>query len=280
MVKIITSINGRLVKNKDAKISVLDNALLYAEGLFETYLAIDNRLIFNREHLQRLCKGARVTGIDIPASPEKLTAWMTKVVCAYPGHVKKVRLTLTSGESARWTGRQGKPQVIISVSSHEIPTRPFKLHVSEFNIDHKSTFRRIKTLSYVIHAAALKQAHMRKCDDALLLNRLQRVAEVTSANIFWVKKGKVYTPPISSGCLDGVTRKIMLREAKKLGHAIIEKDCHLPVLFKAEEIFISSSLKLVIGVSEILIGRKRYRFQPGPFTDEFSQHFRQLVQLV
>ncbi|MEA3296484.1 MAG: aminotransferase class IV [candidate division Zixibacteria bacterium] len=280
MAKIITSINGRLVRNRDAKISVFDNSFLYAEGLFETFLAIDDRIIFAREHLQRLYRGARVIGIDIPTGTEELTAWMTKAVCACPGRVKKVRLTLTSGESVRWGGRRGKPKVIISVSTHKIPTKPFKLQVSEFNVDHKSAFRKIKTLSYAIHAAAFKQAQENGCDDALLLNRQHQVAEVTSANIYWVKKGRIYTPPMTSGCLGGVTRKIVLREAKKLDRPIIEKDCRLPEMLKAEEIFISSSLKLVIGVSDIIIGKRRHQFQPGPLTDEFSKHFRQIVRLT
>ena len=156
--KTVTSINGRLVRRGQDKISVFDNSLLYAEGLFETLLAIDDRIIFLKEHLQRLHKGARVIGLKVPVNSDTLTKWMVMTVRAHPDRVTKLRLTMTSGESARWTGEQGKPQVILSASPHEMPRKPFRLYVSEFRVDQESLFRRIKTLSYAIHAAALNQA--------------------------------------------------------------------------------------------------------------------------
>ncbi len=279
MVTTVTSINGRLVEREDARISVFDNSLLYAEGLFETLLAIDDRLVFAREHLRRLYRGARVIGLEIPVSPEKLTRWMVKTVRAHPDHITKLRLTVTSGEAARWVGRQGKPQVVLSASPHRMPEKPFRLHVSEFKVDQKSIFRRIKTISYAIHAAALKQARQKGCDDALLLNQNHQVAEVTSANLYWVRKGRVFTPPIGSGCLEGITRKIVLREARKLGHVITERNASLDRLLDADEVFISSSLKLIVGVSRIRVGRRNHSFRPGPITGRLSEHFHHLVRL-
>ncbi|MCK4301977.1 MAG: aminotransferase class IV family protein [candidate division Zixibacteria bacterium] len=279
MVTTVTSINGRLVERKDARISVFDNSLLYAEGLFETLLVIDDRLVFAGEHLRRLYRGARIIGLDIPVSPEKLTRWMIKTVQAHPDRITKLRLTVTSGEAARWVGRQGKPQIVLSASPHQMPTKPFRLHVSEFKVDQKSIFRRIKTISYAIHAAALKQARQKDCDDALLLNQNHQVAEVTSANLYWVRNGRVFTPPIGSGCLEGITRKIVLREARKLDHAITEKDASLNRLLDADEVFISSSLKLVVGVSHIRVGRRNHSFPSGPITGMFSEHFHRLVHL-
>ena len=279
MLKTVTTINGRLVDRRNARISVFDNSLLYAEGLFETFLAIDDRIIFIEEHLKRLYRGARVIGLEIPASPEKLTAWMRKTVRAHPDRITKLRLTLTSGEAARWVGRQGRPQVILSASPHTMPTQPYALHVSRFRVDHKSVFRRIKTLSYAIHAAALSQARKANCDDALMLNQNDLVAEVTSANIFWVERGHICTPPITSGCLEGITRKTVLKEARKLGYIIAEKDCSLARLLKADEVFISSSLKLVVGVSVIRQGRKVHRLAAGDITSQLTEHFYRLVDL-
>ncbi len=277
--KTVTSINGKIVRRGSDKISVFDNALLYAEGLFETFLAVDEQIIFADAHLKRLYKGARVIGLDIPVAPDRLKLWMQKTLKDHPDKVKKIRLTVTSGESARWVGNQGKPQVILSASPHQLPQEPFKLYVSRFRVDHKSVFRVIKTISYAIHAAALKQARLAKCDDALLLNESDKVAEVTSANIFWVKNGRVFTPPIGSGCLEGVTRGIVLKEARKLGFHLTEKNCSLDTLLRADEVFISSSLKLVVGVSLIKAERKTYRLPTGPVTDVFAQHFKCMIGL-
>jgi len=277
--KTVTSINGRIVRRGQDKVSVFDNALLYAEGLFETFLAVDDDIIFSEEHLTRLYKGAQVIGLEIPVGPDRLKAWMQKTLKAHPDHIKKLRLTVTSGESARWVGKQGKSQVILSASPHNLPHRPFRLYVSEFKVDHKSVFRIIKTLSYAIHAAALKQAREVGCDDALLLNEDNRVAEVTSANIFWVKGGMVFTPPIGSGCLDGITRMIVIEQAEKLGFRVNEKNATLRTLVQADEVFISSSLKLVIGVNFIRTDARRYRISTGPVTRKFCKHFRHMTGL-
>jgi len=275
-----TTINGRLVKKGSDKISVFDNSLLYAEGLFETLLSVDNEIYYLNEHLKRLYKGARILGLKIPVDRAILVRWMYKTVKAHPDKILKLRLTLTSGESDRWVGIQGKQQVILSASPHNIPTEPFKLHVSEFKVDQDSVFRRIKTLSYAIHAAALNQARINKCDDAIMINEKGNVAEVTSANIFWVEKGRIFTPPIGSGCLEGITRKAVIKEAKKNGWEIKEKNISINKMLQMNEIFISSSLKLVAPVKTIKTKDKSYRFKTGEITKQLTKQFIKLVGLT
>lgn len=277
--KIITLINGRPVKRREAKISVFDNALLYAEGLFEAFLAVDERVILLEEHLQRLYRGSRLLGLRIPVTEELLTTWLYKAARIHPERIKKIRLTVTSGESPKWVGKQGKQQVIITASSHQMPNRPFRLYVSDYRLDQKSQFRRIKTLSYITHAVSLKQAHSRKCDDALLLNEDGYIAEITSANIFWVSKGKIYTPPLTSGCLEGVTRSIAINEALKAGYRVFEKNKRLPDLLHADEIFLSSSLKLILGISHILYQNEKYIFKIGPVTRYLAKRLKERLQV-
>lgn len=275
----VTTINGKFVKRGDDKISVFDNSLLYADGLFETFLAVDRDIIFAKEHLKRLYKGAKVMGLTIPISQETLIKWMYKTVKAHPSKIKKLRLTITSGEAERWIGVQGKPQIIISASPHIMPTEPFTVDVSEFRVDQDSEFRQIKTISYAIHAVALKLAKKRKCDDALLLNENNLVAEVTSANIFWVKKNKIYTPPLTAGCLEGITRIVLIKEAIKSGFQVIEKNCSLNTLYKADEVFISSSLKLVIPISKIKHGKKIYKISEGQTASILHARFAKISGL-
>ncbi|MCX6834721.1 MAG: aminotransferase class IV [candidate division Zixibacteria bacterium] len=273
----VTTINGKQVSGDGAKISVLDNALLYAEGLFETFLACDDRVLFLDEHLDRLYRGAKVIDLTPPVSRDKLARWMKATVAAHPARIKKLRLTITSGEARRWTGIQGKPQVILLAASHTIPTEPFRLQVSDFRVDQDSEFRRIKTISYAVHAAALKRALHAGFDDALMINQKNRVAEVTSANIFWRRGRTVYTPPLSAGCLEGVTRHVVLNGAKSHGVRIVEKTEPLEHMITADEVFITSSLKLVIGVSEIVHGRKRYHLAAGDTTRQLAEWLRHVA---
>ena len=275
----ITTINGELVPDSKAKISVFDNSLLYADGLFETFLACEDRVLFLKEHLDRLYKGAAVIDLKLPVGRRRLGEWMRRTIAAHPDRIKKLRLTVTSGEAARWVGVPGKPQVILSAAPHTIPEKPFRLQVSEWRVDQDSEFRRIKTISYAIHAAAFRKAKQDKFDDALMLNKKGHVAEVTSANIFWCRRQKIYTPPITAGCLEGVTRILLLREANKLGLSIIEKNEPLKRMVEADEVFISSSLKLVLGVSEIACGKQHYRFQPGEITRSVAAQIARLARL-
>lgn len=272
--KTVTSINGRIVARREALVSVFDNAFLYAEGLFETFLAIDDEVLFAPEHLARLHRGAAMTGLEIPVSDAQLLSWMTRTLRAHPAPIKKLRLTVTAGESARWVGKAGRPKIILSASPHQLPSRPFRLLVSPLRVDQESEFRRIKTLSYAIHAASIRQAMQEGYDDSLLLNEVGNLAEVTSANLFWVKNRKLYTPPLSAGCLEGVTRGMAMSEAEKLGLKPIEANITLDRLPDVDELFISSSLKLVVGVSLVVSGRKRYRFAVGPVTAILEKHFR------
>ncbi len=275
----MTSINGRLVNPRDAKISVFDNSVMYGEGLFEMFLGIDDRVIFEEEHLRRLYRGAKVIDLKMPIPREELRRWMRRTLAAHPARIKKLRLTVTCGLSKKWFGEQGKPQIILNAGPHVMPEDPYRLYLAKFRLDERSEFRRIKTLSYTIHAVALKRAQARRYDDALLLNNRNQVAEVTSANIFWLRQGKIYTPPLSSGCLDGVTRRIVFREVRKLGYTIEERNITLPKMLETGEIFISSSTKLVIPVSRIRDEHTTHELPVGPVSRELSAHFRRLVGL-
>jgi len=275
--KTVTLINGRTVPKVQAKISVFDNSLLYAEGLFETFLAIDNRIIFEKEHLDRLFRGSKVTRLDIPVDRTTLSRWMKRCISLHPARVKALRMTITSGESARWTGKQGKPQVILSAAPHTMFDKPFRLYVSDLRVDEGSVFRQIKTISYAINAAALRQARQHKCDDALLINEAGHVAEVTSANIFWIEDGTIFTPPLDAGCLEGVTRKILMRQAPKVGLEIIEEHATLDRLMRSKEIFISSSLKLALPISSIAGTGRKGTFKVGDVTRRLAHHMYEHV---
>jgi branched-subunit amino acid aminotransferase/4-amino-4-deoxychorismate lyase len=109
------------------------------------------------------------------------------------------------------------------------------------------------------------------------MNEKDQVAEVTSANIFWVRKGKLYTPPLSAGCLEGITREWVFKTARQARLKVFEKNERLASMLRAEEVFISSSLKLIIGVSEIAVGNRRYKVKPGEVTALLKQRLDDYV---
>ena len=269
-------IDGREVAGNRAKISVFDNSLFYADGLFETLLAIDKRVVFLDGHLKRLEKGARLIGLRLPVSLPTLKRWIISAAKKNTAPIKKIRLTVTAGETAFWAGKATKPKVIIIVTEYTLPERTYRLTVSPFRIIENSPFRNVKTLSFVIEMTSRKRAYKSKYDDAILVNRAGFVAEATSANIFWVKKGKLYTPPLNAGCLEGMTRRHILALARKNGMPVYEKNIRLEDFLKGDEIFITSSLKLILPVTTVK-SDKIFRFQVGKVTARLQKLLKKLI---
>lgn len=265
VMKIVCYIDGRKVTKSKAKISVFDNSLFYADGLFETFMAFGDNIIFLKDHLSRLKKGAELIDLKIPVSEKKLVTWLNRANAANTASIKKIRLTITAGETTFWAGKPSRPRVIIIVTDYKMPTSPFRLSVSPYRIDHASPFRNVKTLSFIIEMTSRKHAYSSKYDDAILLSRNGYIAETTSANIFWVKNGTLYTPPLEAGCLEGMIRKHIIAIAKSNNIPIVEKRSRLRTLLKADEIFVSSSLKLIIPVISITTD-KTYRYKSGRLT--------------
>jgi branched-chain amino acid aminotransferase len=132
-----------------------------------------------------------------------------------------------------------------------------------------------KMLSWVPHAAVLEKAHREGFDDALLMNEKGQLAECTSANIFLVRAGKIFTPPLSSGCLPGITREVLLEIALPAGIELCEQELRAEDLAAAEEVFISSTTREVAPIAEI---RPAWKYPaPGPVTRRAEEIFKQYV---
>ena len=275
--RINCSINGKAVPNSRAKISVFDNSLFYADGLFETLMAIGGKPVFLDDHLRRLEKGADLIGIKLPVSIETISRWIVGANKKNEAPVKKIRVTVTAGDSTFWAGKKSAPRIIIIVTEYELPTKPFRLTVSPFRVDGRSPFRNVKTLSFIIEMTSRKQAYSEKYDDAILINRRDNVAETTSANLFWVKKGVLYTTPLTAGCLEGMTRKHIIDLAKKNDIPARIKNIKLDELLKSDEIFVTSSLKLILPVISIDTD-KRYEYRSGPLTKRLKSLLIRYIQ--
>lgn len=277
--KVETTINGHFVSDSQAKVSVYDNSLLYAEGLFETYMAVDDQIAFPDEHFERLQKGAKFVGIKIPVSKKTLSLWLGKTAKKHSSHIKRLRLTITSGESKVWRGKSGKPQVIISAVEHKFDNTPVRLYAPELRIDADSKFNHIKSIAYGIRAAALRRAQQKGFEDALLLNNKNQVSEITSANIFWVVKNTIFTPPLSAGCLEGVTRRVIIEQAKKQKWQLKEKNCTLDNLAKADEVFTTSSVRLSRPVGEIQASGFHAKIKQGKIWEMIFNHLCRMLDI-
>jgi branched-chain amino acid aminotransferase len=133
----------------------------------------------------------------------------------------------------------------------------------------------VKVTSWLNNVWNLAEAQQAGFDEAVLLNERGEVTECTAANIFCLQKGRILTPPLSSGCLEGVTRGILMEIAPKAGFPVVEQTLLSADLMASEEVFISSTNRNLLGVGEI--AGRHFSQAPGPVTLQLETAFASYV---
>jgi len=273
-------LNGSLVDEQDAKISVFDHGLLYGDGVFEGIRVYKSKVFELDAHLQRLYESAKVIRLKIDMTGQQLADAAEKTVKANGIVDGYIRLIVTRG-----IGSLGinpfvcdKPQIIIIADS--IQLYPPELYEKGMRVISACTIRnhplaippQVKSLNYLNNILAKIEALDAGVPEAIMFNHEGFVAEATGDNVFIVKKGVVYAPPIQAGSLEGITRAIVIRIAKRESIEVVEKNLTRFDLYVADEMFLTGTAAEVIGVVEI-DGRKISDGSPGRITWLLRQKF-------
>jgi branched-chain amino acid aminotransferase len=277
-------INGKLFDKADAKISVFDHGLLYGDGVFEGIRVYGGKVFRLREHIDRLCDGARAIWLEMPMSREQLIEATLNTVQASGKRDGYIRLIVTRGEGSLGLDPRGtKPQVIIIVD--DIKLYPAELYDNGLAIITAATPRiapnalnpRIKSLNYLNNILAKIEGLQAGCHEALMLNHKGEVAECTGDNIFVVKRGVLKTPPVDAGILEGVTRSIVLELARAADLPAQETTLTRHDIYTADECFLTGTAAEVVPVVKC-DGRSIGTGKPGPITRQLRERFLQLVR--
>mgnify|MGYP001548167968 CR=1 FL=1 len=278
-------INGEYFSKDDAKISVYDHGLLYGDGVFEGMRIYGGRVFRLHEHLVRLWESAASIGLQIPTPLEQLTLDVNQCVATNGLDEGYIRLLVTRGSGALGLDpfRCSNPQVIIIVD--KITLYPEELYEHGLELVTASTIRnhpaalspRVKSLNYLNNILAKMEGLKAGCVEALMLNHKGEVAECTGDNVFIVKAGRLLTPPIDAGILEGITRNAVLELAREAGIETIETTMTRHDLFIADECFLTGSAAEVIPAVR-LDGRNIGDGKPGPITMQLNEAYRELVR--
>jgi len=279
------SIDGQIVAEEQAKVSVLDHGLLYGDGLFEGIRVRAGRVFRIEQHLKRLRVGAQVLGLELPFDAARMASVITDAVRAFGRKEAYVRLVVTRGEGPLGVDPTTckKPTVIciaaeISLYSPEQRARGLSLITSSYRRPNPDTQDvAVKTLNYLGSALAKQEARQRGSDEALLLNQSGRVAEASVANVFVLHGRALSTPPAIDGCLEGINRAAVFEIARDLGFSVAERSLGRRDLLAADEVFLTGSGAGVVGVCS-LDGRAIGRGQTGEVTLELERRHRQLAE--
>ncbi|HYQ00843.1 MAG TPA: branched-chain-amino-acid transaminase [Polyangiaceae bacterium] len=281
----VISIDGQLVAEQDAKISVFDHGLLYGDGLFEGIRVRAGRIFRLDQHLARLSLGARFLGLDLPFDIEGRANIVRETVRAFGKKEAYVRLLVTRGEGPLGVDPTTckKPTLVCIVAEiglYSAEQRALGLSMIT------SSYRRpspdaqdvsVKTLNYLGSVLAKQEAKRQGADEALLLNVQGRVAEAAVANVFVVRGRTLATPPALDGCLEGINRAAVLELAQKAGYSVSERSLGRRDLLAADEMFLTGSGAGVVGVRS-LDGRAIGSGRTGEVTLELERLHRDLAE--
>lgn len=278
------SINGKLVPAAEATVSVFDHGLLYGDGVFEGMRIYGGKVFRLEEHIDRLYESARAICLEIPIDAEAMIAATIETIEANELQDGYVRLIVTRGVGTLGLGpdRCDHPQVIIIADT--IALYPAEYYEKGLEIITSSVIRnhpaalspRIKSLNYLNNIMAKIEGMQAGCVEALMLNHKGEVAECTGDNIFVVKKGELYTPPLEAGILAGITRDTVIQLAKEAGIPTHETPLTKHDIYIADECFLTGSAAEVISVVK-LDSRPIGDGKPGEMTKTLKKAFEKAV---
>nr|WP_205616408.1 aminodeoxychorismate lyase [Streptomyces harenosi] len=253
---------------ESARVSVFDHGLTVGDGIFETVKAVDGRPFALTRHLDRLTRSARGLGLPDPDLDEVRRA-CAAVLEANPMPLGRLRITYTGGHGPLGSDRgdQG-PTLVVAVG--ETARRPDSTAVITvpWTRNERSALAGLKTTSYAENVVALARAHAHGASEALFGNTAGRLCEGTGSNVFVVLDGEIHTPPLASGCLAGVTRALAVEWT-----GARETDLPLDVLERADEIFLTSTLRDVQAVHRV--DGRELPGVPGPVTAKAMRVFEE-----
>ena len=259
-------LDGGLRDVDAARVSVLDHGLTVGDGVFETVKTTEGRAFALTRHLDRLAFSARGLGLPEPDLDEVRRA-CDAVTEAEPVPLGRLRITYTGGVSPLGSDRgEAGPTLVVALAEASRRLDTTAAVTVPWTRNERGALAGLKTTSYGENVVALARARQQGASEALFANTAGRLCEGTGTNVFVVLDGELHTPPLSSGCLAGITRALVADWS-----GARETDLPLDALERAEEIFLTSSLRDVQAVHS-LDGRE-LPGAPGPVTAKAMRQF-------
>ncbi len=255
---VLIFLNGQLVPEERAVVSVFDRGFLYGDGLFETLRVFRGQPFRWEQHLERLQRGADFLKIKLPFAPDTLRRFAEELIAKNNMPDALLRLTLSRGVGARGYSPKGAESPTVVMSLHPAPALDannppprWKLIASSHRLPADEPLAQFKTCNKLPQILARAEADAAGADEALLLNTDGFVVEGASSNLFWIEGGAVCTPPLAAGILPGVTRAVVLEICEQFGLRTREANISVEKLGCTEGVFVSLSSFGVVEIASL-----------------------------
>lgn len=213
-------VDGRLRDPAEPVLAPLDHGVTVGDGVFETCGVVQGRAFALSRHLRRLRHSA--VGIGLPEPDEDLIRSAVAEVLAAGSGLGRLRITVTAGIGPLGSGRIPGPPTVLVLAGPANPPDVVRVVRVPWVRNERSAVAGLKTTSYVENAVVLAHAQAQGADEALLANTVGELCEGTGTNVFVETGGEVLTPPLTSGCLGGITRELVLEWGAQAGLPVRE----------------------------------------------------------
>lgn len=249
--------NDRLLPVEQVRLSPGQSGLLSGWGLFTTMRIVEGVAFAFERHWKRLQRDAEKTRCPFPFDEETVRGQLAEVLRTNEVRQGCARIYVISNQIGFWRSDEkfGTADLVITSSGLPSYRDPLRLALREQGRHAASPLAGVKVTSWLPNVWSLSEAQRDGYDEVILLNERGEVAECTAANVFCAKEGRVFTPPLLSGCLAGITREVLMEIGPGKGVTIEERTLFPDDLYSADEVFISSTNRSMLNVSEIA-GRK------------------------
>lgn len=270
--------NDRLLPVDQVRLSPGQAGLLSGWGLFTTMRVIEGIPFAFERHWHRLMRDAERTHCPFPFDEETVRRQLDEVLRANLVREGSARIYAIYNQTGFWRSDENFPKVDLLLYSAGLPsyTEPARLGLREHGRHAASPLAGVKVTSWLNNVWNLYEAQQAGWDEVVLLNERGEVAECTAANIFCARKGRVATPPLASGCLEGVTRGVLLEIGAATGVPVEERKLMPEDFYAADEVFISSTNRTMLAVGEIQ-GHKIAN-APGPLLAKLEAAFARYIR--
>jgi len=273
-------LNGELVPDEQAVVSVFDRCFLYGDGLFETMRVLNGKPFRWPQHVERLRRGAEFLKIRLPHSSDALRGQAEDLIAVNRMRDALLRITVSRGVGVRGYSPKGADQPVTVISLHPAPPladhslTQWRLVTSSFHLPANEPLAQFKTCNKLAQVLARADADAAGADEALLMNTDGFIVEGASSNLFWIENGGVCTPPLASGILAGVTRLVVMELCGDLGLALRERNIKPEGLLQAQGVFLSLSS---VGVAEAA-SLDTHPLLRSPLTSKLAGRYLQVLQ--
>lgn len=265
------SLNGQVIATDQAVVSVMDHGFLYGMGLFETFRTYNGQPFLLKQHLTRLSTSCESLEIMWNESVDQVQSQIRDLMYANELTEAYIRYTISAGTDILGlpSGAYEQPNIIIYAKSLP-PARPDSMSLIDHLYSHSKSLRRLhtlrntpegdirfKSLHYMNSILGKRelmqyQDHPSTAVEGLMLTKEQHIAEGIVSNLFFVKNQQLYTPPIDTGILPGITRAFVIQLAMAAGIVVHEGHYTWEHLLEADEIFLTNSVQEIVPVKQLL----------------------------